>query len=324
MDARVSAAILRTRNDGAAKMKLGQHVIHNSSCIDGKIVMKTSYSRLKAVIFGCSLVSLSSSAHADLYAGPQEVTNEGPEVMKEAPPAITDATELALQAGGIIAGGNAQSAALTASTRFLLRRGAHETGAILAANYARSGREDGPGMTTTMENYQGRIRYDYFWTEKFSTFLAVQARRDRFQALNLRLGIDPGLSYFFVRNDALRLWAEAGYDFQYDVLTQETLDLAEAEGASRDRTETDHNARFYLGYDQSLDDRLKLHTGFEFFKSFVNEASYRINWNAALQTQLVKSFSLAIGSTAMYNNTPLPGIKKFDVTTSVNFVYTFL
>ena len=252
------------------------------------------------------------------------MTKTGPEALKEAPPEVTDATELSLQAGGIIAGGNTQSAAMTASTSFLLRRGAHETGAILAANYARSGREDGPGLQTTMENYQGRIRYDYFWTEKFSTFLAVQARRDRFQGLNLRLGVDPGLSYFFLRRETLRLWTEVGYDFQYDVVTQETLDLAVADGAPRDRTETDHNARLYAGYEQRLDDRLKLLTGLEFYKSFVNAASYRINWKAELQTQLVKSLSLAIASTAMYNNTPLPGIKKFDVTTSVNFVYTFL
>jgi putative salt-induced outer membrane protein YdiY len=108
------------------------------------------------------------------------------------------------------------------------------------------------------------------------------------------------------------------------VLTQDTLDLAETEGNPRDRTETDHNLRAYLGYEQRVDDRLKLLSGLEFYKSFVYEPSYRINWNVELQTQLSNSFSLAIGSTAMYNNAPLPGVKKFDVTTALNFVYTFL
>ena len=290
------------------------------------MLMKTSY--LVRTISSCAaaLIALSVAlpATAQVYSGPAEVTNQGPEAMKETPDEIVDATELTLQAGGVVAGGNTQSAAGTASSRFLLRRDVNELAAVVAANYARSAREDGAGMETTMENYQGRIRYDYFWTRQLSTFLAVQARRDRFQGLNLRLGVDPGVSYFFVRREMLRLWAELGYDFQFDVLTQETLDEAAANGETRDRTETDHNARGYFGYEQRLGEQLKLLTGLEVYKSLINQDSYRINWNTELQTQLLNSLSLAVGSTAMYNNTPLPGVKKFDVTSSVNFVYTFL
>ncbi len=288
--------------------------------------MKTSQLFKTFVTISAPLVVIHSSsrAAAEVYSGPAEVAVAGHEAHQATPDEIADATEWTLQAGGVAAGGNTKSAAGTASTKFLLRRDKSEFLTILAANYARSALDDGPGMETTMENYQGKLRYDYFWTKQFSTFLAVQARRDRFQALNLRLGVDPGLSYFFIRRETLRLWAEAGYDFQYDVLTQETLDLAEAEGAPRDRIETDHNFRGYLGYEQRIGDRLQLMTGLEFFKSFVNADSYRFNWTTELQTQLIDDFSLAIGSTAMYNNTPLPGIQKLDVTTSLNFVYSFL
>ncbi len=288
--------------------------------------MKTSLviARSATLATGLSLLFSTASLKAEVYSGPAEVVVDGTEAMKETPDEIANATEWNIQAGGVVAGGNTKSAAGTAGSRFMLRRGRSELAAILAANYARSGTEDSSGLETTMENYQGRVRYDYFWTRKLSSFLAVQARRDRFQGLNLRLGVDPGLSYFFLRRESLRLWTELGYDFQYDVLTQETLDLAETEGTQRDRTETDHNFRAYLGYEQRIDDRLKVLTGLELYKSFVYEPSYRINWTTEVQTQLVDSFSLAIGSTAMYNNAPLPGVKKFDVTSSVNFVYTFL
>lgn len=276
---------------------------------------------------GAFFIPLSTvgSARAEVYEGPTDVTVDA-EVYR-ADDGIADKTEFAIQGGALVAGGNSRSVAATGLTRFLARRGHNEISAVVAINYARTAREndagDEIGWETTVENYQGRLRYDYFWTKNLSTFLAVQARRDRFQGLNLRLGVDPGVSFYFVRNDAQLFWTEAGYDFQYDVLTQETIDAGVLAGDPRDRTETDHNARLYVGYDHKLGERLAFLAGLEFFKSFVNGPSYRVNFNAELQTQLVQRLSLAIGSTTMYNNTPLPDIEKLDVTTSLNLVYSF-
>ena len=42
-------------------------------------------------------------------------------------------------------------------------------------------------------------------------------RRDRFEGLDLRLDLDPGLAYYFINTKKHRLQGEAGYDFQYDI-----------------------------------------------------------------------------------------------------------
>lgn len=270
-----------------------------------------------------STLFLALPAFAQVTSGATEVTTEELQHATEQAADVKDTTELDLQGGALVAGGNSQSTALTGSTRFMLRRNVHETSFVAAVNYARARNDTTESMETTIENYQGRLRYDYFFTKNLSAFMAIQARRDRFQGLNVRLGFDPGVAYSFIRNDATRLWGEAGYDLQYDVLTQETLDVAAADGAPRDGTAVDHNLRLFLGFDQKLDDRLALRTGAEMYKSFINNG-VRFNFDAELRMQLVNALSLAVGTKTQYNSLPLPGVEKLDVTTSASFVYTFL
>lgn len=282
---------------------------------------------MKNLTFAAALLSLSilpSPAWAQVTSGSTEVINEKPLVHTKREGEVENTTELSLQGGALVAGGNARTAAMTGATRFFRRMGPSEITNQNAVNYARTAADEGSAMETTVENYQFRLRYEYFFTNNVSAFLAAQARRDRFQGLNVRLGIDPGVAYYFVRNDTTRFWLEGGYDFQYEERTQETVDLGEAEGTPIDKSLVGHNARFFLGYDQRLDDRLHLVSGLEYFKSLTSNDDWRLNWDTSLNVALIDNFSLAIGSLALYNNNPLPGIKKLDVTSSLSFVYTLL
>ena len=279
----------------------------------------------------CSIALLAVTFTSGLALG--QVTAGATEVEVEAPVnltgnmrdgAVQDTTELSLQAGALAAGGNARTAAGTGATRFFKRMGAHEITNQNALNYARTGTPEGGLMETTVENYQARLRYEYFFSNNVAAFLSTQARRDRFQGLNLRLGVDPGLAYYFIRNLSSRFWLEGGYDFQFEDRSQDTVDLAAAAGTPIDKTEVDHNIRVYSGYDQKLDDRLHLFAGLEYFKSFTQNNAWRLNWETTLNVKLMQKFSLAIGSMALYNNDPLPGIRKFDVTSSLSFVYTLM
>lgn len=267
------------------------------------------------------LLFLPFTAAAQVTSGTTEVTTDGIAKAAVRTEEVEDATELAVQGGALSSAGNSRSLAITSSTRFLLRRGRHETGATAAANYARAAQPESDQMETTIENYQGRIRYDYFLTRRLSLFLAIQGRRDRFQGLDFRLGIDPGVSYSFIRDKDVRLWTEVGYDYQYDVLTDETLELAETEGTPREKSEDDHNARFFLGYDHKLGDRLAFVAGAEVLKSFI-QPGWRLDFNAELRTKLAGNFSLAVGTKTLYNSVPLPGVEKLDVVNSLSFVYT--
>lgn len=277
----------------------------------------------KIAPFAATLL-LPTTAFAQVTTGATDVTTD--DVQKAvAPPTdeVVDATEFDIQGGALVTGGNSQSTALTGGMRFLLRRGRHEGNFHGATNYARSKPADTDSVETTTENFQGRIRYDYFFLRKLSGFIATQARRDRFQGIDLRMGVDPGLSYWFFRREHLNLWLEGGYDFQYQIATEDAVQTSITEGDEIDRYQVVNNLRFFFGYEQKLDDRLTLRTGLEAYKALTDN-DVRINFEAELRMQLVSALSLAIGSKTMYNNVPLPGSEPLDVFNSATFVYTFL
>ena len=79
-----------------------------------------------------------------------------------------------ISAGGVLSTGNSRSGAVTAAADTRVRRGKNQLSAVAAANYSRSGAPGAP-VETTVENYQGTIRYDRFLTEKFAIFMAISA-----------------------------------------------------------------------------------------------------------------------------------------------------
>ena len=76
-----------------------------------------------------------------------------------------DATELKLSAGGLLATGNARSVAGNATTKLRVRRDQNQLSAAIAANYARSASAADADTAVTVENYQGKSRYDGSWPE---------------------------------------------------------------------------------------------------------------------------------------------------------------
>ena len=74
----------------------------------------------------------------------------------------------------------------------------------------------GQWAVETAENIQGKIRYDRFLSDPACALSHRDGPARPFQGLNFRLNLDPGFKYLFLKESANALWAEAGYDFQYD------------------------------------------------------------------------------------------------------------
>src|SRR5690606_17937472 len=89
--------------------------------------------------------------------------------------------------------------------------------------------------------------------------------RDRFQGLDMRLNIDPGLAYYFIDQKAQAFWAELGYDLQYDVRRDEAREDPDT-GAIADKTQTRHNGRAFVGYDNQLNKAVTFNTGVEYLQ----------------------------------------------------------
>jgi putative salt-induced outer membrane protein len=235
-----------------------------------------------------------------------------------------DATELQLSAGGLASAGNSRSIAATSAGKFRLRRDSNQVGAAVAANFARSAAKKDDALETTVENFQGKVRYDRFLAGSFAIFGAVSARHDRFQGLALRMNFDPGLEYYFIDEEKQQLQTELGYDLQYDVRTDDELATAALAGTPLDKHDTRHSARAFVGYTNNVNKAVTIATGLEYLQGLDNSTNYRLNWDGAVSSSVGKGFSIATTVSVRYDHNPLPDIEKTDVITAVSLVYQLL
>jgi putative salt-induced outer membrane protein len=193
-----------------------------------------------------------------------------------------------------------------------------------ATNYSRSAASADQDMETTVENYQGRIRYDRFVAKALAVFIATSARRDRFQGLDLRLNVDPGLAYYFIDEKKHQLWSEIGYDLQYDVRRDENLTAAAAGGEVIDKTDVQNSGRLFGGYANSLNEHVTFNTGVEYLQGVPETERWRLNWDVGLTSAIGGDFSLNTTFALKYDHAPLPGVKELDTSTAVSLVYQLL
>lgn len=271
-------------------------------------------------------------ATGDKFTTAKEVAADNDEADLHA----NDATEFDIALGGIFSTGNSRTLAATGVSNFRLRRTIHQFGASLAGNYGATGVPDTDRYETTVGNVQGLARYDVFFARDWTAFLQVTGRHDTFQGLVYRMNVDPGFAYYAINKPNHRLWFEAGYDFQYDLRTDEARTLLDADGnpvldmdgdtqidPSIDKYQLNHAVRLFAGYSNKLSDKVSFDTGLEYLQSVLLARRFRLNYIAAINTQLVERFSLAVTFALRYENDPLPDVRQLDTITSLSLVYRF-
>ena len=299
--------------------------------------MQSIFSRVLASTLVLSSVATAQDKPAGLLqteaatTGSTDVATEGFQAAEKLAPDSKDATEASIQAGALLAAGNSRSLSATGSAAFRLRRSAHQFGGAASANYAQSAADAESNIEPTVENYQGKIRYDYFLVEGLAAFIAFSARRDRFQGLDLRLNVDPGFAYYFIDEAQHQLWGELGYDLQHDIRSDRAIVIALAEGTAVEKSETRHNLRLFAGYDNKLNAAVTFRTGLEYLQGLspledaaTGNVNWRLNWDAGISAAVATRFSMATTLSVRYDNNPLPGVRNTDVTTALNLVYTLL
>jgi putative salt-induced outer membrane protein YdiY len=270
-----------------------------------------------------------TAAQAPATKGSTEVTAQKFESVaaNSDPEKAKDATDLSIGAGGLLSTGNARLLALTANSQFRLRRVDNQFTAAAAGNYSRTAATGKP-LETTVQNLQGKTRYDRFFLVDWTAFLGVQARNDKFQGLDLRLQIDPGIGYYFV-NDAKHLfWGEIGYDYLHDIRREDDRVVRDAAGLPTgqilDKTSSVHSGRLFLGYDNQLNEAVTFTMGLEFLQGLSSTSTRRFNGDAKLSSKLGAGFSLATTFALRYDNEPLPGKENVDTITALNLVFKLL
>ncbi|MCA9650205.1 MAG: DUF481 domain-containing protein [Myxococcales bacterium] len=231
--------------------------------------------------------------------------------------------------------------------RVMYRIPAAAPGQVVAIDDLIEERSSSIERQTTVANVQAMARYDAFFAKRWSAFLMATARHDRFQGLDLRFNLDPGFAFHALTNARHRLWLEAGYDFQYDIRREDAVfeeqvvdppvpdpdvvtpagELAVADTARvriADDTLVNHAARLFLGYNNSLSDRVTFDTGLEYLQSVIKGSRFRINWVNALTIQLGGRFGVGATFTLRYENEPLPGVAKLDTITAILLTMRFI
>lgn len=239
------------------------------------------------------------------------------------------ATELELSAGGIASTGNARAISITGLGKFRLRRRIHQFRAEVAGNYGRAAADAYSDLETNVTNVQGLLRYDVFFHKRVSAFAQIVGRHDTFQGLEFRVNVDPGFAFYALTNPKHRLWFEVGYDFQYDVRTDEARLIRDDDGnviedaALRDSTFTNHAIRLFGGYTNNLSEILTFDTGLEYLQSVVDGNVFRLIWGTSLSAQLASRVSLSASFNLRYENRPVVE-RKLDTITAVLLGVRFL
>lgn len=241
-------------------------------------------------------------------------------------------TAITLSSGGQLATGNSRLLAMTANGTFDVRRGSNGFGSALIANYGQ-GAAAGQPVQETAENFQGKLRYDRYVSDRTSLFFLTTGRHDRFQGLDFRLNLDPGVKYILSYDASYAFWLEGGYDFQYDVRRDAALGVLDASGMPvldangnpelLSKTAADHSTRLFAGYRHAFNSEVTLSTGLEYLQSFIDATRYRINGDALFAAKVGGGLAVGFGFSARYDHDPLPGKETLDTSTTVSLIYSF-
>jgi hypothetical protein len=244
-------------------------------------------------------------------------------------------TTVALSAGGQEVTGNSRLLAVTGNAVYTRRWATDAIGGSIIGNYGQ-GAPPGSSIVETAENVQGRLRYDRYVLKHMSLFAITTGRHDRFQGLDFRLNLDPGVKYLFLDEKTTSLWGELGYDFQYDIRRDDALGVEDAMGAPVidpatglqemiPKTATDHSGRLFAGFRHAFNEAVVLSWGIEYLQSFLstNEHDSRLNYDALFAAKVGKGLSVGFGISARYDAHPLPGKVDMDTSTTVSLIYGF-
>jgi hypothetical protein len=222
------------------------------------------------------------------------------------------------EAGAIVTTGNSRTTTATAIARAARVAAKNKVEGQFALAYARSRLfiavdRDASGTisadeieaqrATTANNWQAKLRYDRFLTERSSLYVAGVLGADRPAGKELTGGAQAGYSRRLYKRDAHEVVAEVGYDFTYE---QPLV----ADGVAI------HSARVFAGYQGVIRQVTSLEASIEGLFNVNRVATVpvaseplddtRIHAGAGLTTKLTDAVSFSFGFQLRFDNRPAP------------------
>ena len=241
---------------------------------------------------------------------------------------------MSLGAGFVLNTGNSNNLAVNGRMDTTIRRGKHQFIGSLAGVVGSSRASAGAEWLYTAANVEARGRYDGFIRDNFTAFVLQTTRHDRFQSLDARVTVDPGLTWVALTGPEHTLTIDGGYEFQYDRRTDSAILEQDGDGniildasgnttVALDQNFINHSARVALAYVFTYKETVSVNYNFEFLQSFIEAERWRFNTTLGLDAKVASRLSLNASVNVRFDNLPLPGVQKLDTTTMIGLGYAF-
>jgi len=206
--------------------------------------------------------------------------------------------------GGNLRSGNTDQAALSVGFSAMRRTEKDRFSLGFLFNYG----EEEDEVTT--RNTHGTAKYDYFFSKKFYGYLGLELLNDKFQDIQMRTIVGPGLGYQVWEDPVKALALEAGASYFSDNM--------------RHGVDSDYiTARFGLNFRYSLLKFIIFTDSLAYYPSLEKFSTYTLRNEAALSTPLGVRWALKLANILQYNSAPATGIGKTDNQWMLGLQYRF-
>jgi putative salt-induced outer membrane protein YdiY len=163
---------------------------------------------------------------------------------------------------------------------------------------------------TSARNTYGDLKYDYFFTKKYYSYLGVNLLNDKFQDLQLRTTAGPGAGYQIWDDPVKGLSVEGGFAYIWE---QHISNPNKQYAAARLAADFRYQIFKFLAFTEYI----------QLYPSINYGGHYTLRNEAALISPLGSGWALRLANIWQRNSDPDPGLDKDDFTTILSLQYSF-
>jgi putative salt-induced outer membrane protein YdiY len=220
-----------------------------------------------------------------------------------APAQETNRWETTAAAGVTLTRGNSKTLLATANILSLRK---------WEQNEVRLGADAAYGENNSIKNNEsihGFGQYNRMFTDRFYGYARVDALHDGIADVEYRVTLSPGVGYYFIKNDRIRLSAEAG-----------PAVIFEKQGGNE---KTYVALRVAERFEYKLSDRAKIWQTLEYLPQVDRFKNYIVNGEVGVEAGLTGKLSLRAWVQDTYDNEPAAGRLKNDIKLFSGVAYKF-
>lgn len=223
------------------------------------------------------------------------------------PPLTEKGTKISghVNIGGVKTSGNSDKQSFHVDTEIVARA---ETNRSTLGLHYNQGADDGKESENNTRYY---MKYDYFFNAKWYTYINTDFTKDKFQDLDLRSTVSPGMGYQFLETDLINLSLETGPTY-----VKETY----FEGEDRDfmSGRWAFNLSFWL-----FNKKYQIFHDHEGLFSIEDSSDVLVRGHTGMRFPVLKKLNFSAQIDNDYDNVPSEGNQKADTRYIVGLGYSF-